>query len=76
MVTLEQLEHRKLLPATPFRASKVGYRLYTQEMMEAVKIAFDKRGGEVRGDLAWQEFYDEVFAAWKGLNVIGARIIE
>lgn len=76
VVTLEQLEQRKLLPATPFRASKVGYRLYTQEMMEAVQSSFDVRGGEVRGDLAWQEFYDEVFEAWAALNVIGARIIE
>lgn len=76
VVTLEQLEQRKLLPATPFRASKVGYRLYTQEMMEAVQASFDERGGEVRGDLAWKEFYNEVFTAWKALNVIGARIIE
>jgi DNA-binding transcriptional MerR regulator len=76
VVTLEQLEHRELLPATPFRASKVGYRLYTKEMMEVVKGAFDERGGEVRGDLAWAEFYDDVFEAWTKLNVIGARIIE
>lgn len=76
VVTLEQLEQRGALPETPFRASKVGYRLYSREMMEAVKASFDKRLGEIRGEDAWQEFHDEVQSAWKSLGVVGARILE
>jgi DNA-binding transcriptional MerR regulator len=76
VVTLEQLEQKGALPATPFRASDVGYRLYTQRMMEAVKNAFDDRGGEIRGEEAWSEFHDAVYKAWDKQNVIGASIAE
>ena len=76
VVTLEQLEQRGALPKTPFRVSDVGYRLYTQGMMEAVKGAFDVRAGEIRGKEAWLDFYAEIFEDWSGLNVIGAWIIE
>ena len=74
VVTLEQLEHKGVLPKTPFRASDVGYRLYTRQMMEAVKKAFEKRGGEIRGEEAWRSFHDEVFEAWDKQKVIGAKI--
>jgi DNA-binding transcriptional MerR regulator len=76
VVTLEQLEQRGALPKTPFKVSGVRYRLYTLEMMEAVKMAFEERAGEIRGKPAWAEFYDEIFEAWSELNVIGAWIIE
>jgi DNA-binding transcriptional MerR regulator len=76
VVTLEQLEQRGAFPETPFRASEVGYRLYTMKMMEAVKKAFKDRDGDIRGEEAWQEFHDEVYAAWKALNVLGAKILD
>ena len=76
VVTLEQLEQKGVLPETPFRASDVGYRLYTQSMMEAVKNAFDDRGGEIRGEDAWQSFHDEVYEAWERLGVVEAEIVE
>jgi DNA-binding transcriptional MerR regulator len=76
VVTLEQLEQKGAFPETPFRASEVGYRLYTAKMMEAVKTAFESRDGEIRGEEAWQDFHDEVYAAWKDLNVLGAEILD
>jgi DNA-binding transcriptional MerR regulator len=76
VVTLEQLEQKGVLPPTPFRASDVGYRLYTQSMMEAVKGAFDSRGGEIRGEEAWQSFHDDVYAEWDKQSVLGAEIAE
>jgi DNA-binding transcriptional MerR regulator len=76
VVTLEQLEQKGAFPETPFRASEVGYRLYTAKMMETVKKAFEARGGEIRGEDAWQDFHDEVHSAWRDLNVLGAEILE
>jgi DNA-binding transcriptional MerR regulator len=76
VVTLEQLEQRGVLPATPFRVSDLGYRLYTPEMMDAVKEAFDRRVGEVRGDEEWQKFHDEILEAWKAQGVIGATTLD
>lgn len=76
VVTLEQLEQRGAFPETPFRASEVGYRLYTLKMMEAVKKAFEDRDGEIRGEEAWQSFHDEVYAAWDALNVLEAQILD
>lgn len=76
VVTLEQLEQRGAFPETPFRASEVGYRLYTMKMMEVVKKAFEDRDGEIRGEEAWQGFHDEVHGAWRALNVLGAEILD
>ncbi len=76
VVTLEQLEQKGWLPKTPFRVSDLGYRLYTEPMITAVKNAFESRGWEVRGEEEWESFRAEVHAAWKKQGVIGARIIK
>jgi len=76
VVTLEQLEQSGKFPETPFRASEVGYRLYSMKMVEVVKEAFEARDGEIRGEEAWKGFHDEVYAAWDKLNVFGAEILE
>jgi DNA-binding transcriptional MerR regulator len=76
VVTLEQLEQRGYLPPTPFRVSDLGYRLYTEPMISAVKTAFEKRAWEIRGDEEWAKFRDEVHAAWRKQGVIGAKILK
>lgn len=75
VVTLEQLEQRGSLPETPFRASKLGYRLYTEDMIESVASALKKRFWEIRGEEEWTKFHDEVHQAWAEQGVIGAEIL-
>ena len=74
VVTLEQLENKGSLPETPFRLSEAGHRLYTLGMMKAVKKAFDKRDGEVRGEEAWQGLFSDVKASWEAMGVMGAHM--
>lgn len=76
VVTLEQLEQRGYLPETPFRASELGYRLYTEDMIQAVSSALEARFWEVRGEEEWKKFHDEVHAAWDKEGVIGASILD
>jgi hypothetical protein len=76
VVTLEQLEQRGFLPETPFRASELGYRLYTEGMIKAVSSAFEKRCWEIRGDEEWKKFHDEVYESWKAQGVVGASILK
>jgi len=77
VVTLEQLEHRGILPGTPFRAGGTpGYRLYSREMIEAVRNAFEKRGGDVRGEDEWKGFRADVEAAWQAHGVLGATLLD
>ncbi len=75
VVTLEQLEQKGYLPETPFRLSEVGHRLYTLGMMESVKAAFDKRGGEVRGEGSWRSLHDEVVKSWSAQGIVGAQFL-
>ena len=76
VVTVDQMEDVGRLPATPFRASKTSYRLYTMGMIEVVEKAMDKRLGHIRGEKAWKEFHDEVLDGWKKLGVLGAELVD
>jgi hypothetical protein len=75
VITVDQMEKRGVLPATPLRASSRKYRLYTVEMITAVKKALDKRGENIRGD-DWEGFHDEVLAAWKDLGLSKATLVD
>jgi len=75
VVSLAQMEKQGRLPATPMRASSLGYRLYTMRMIETVKEAFDVNGGSLRGK-EWDEFYDQVEADWRSQGVFGALVLE
>jgi DNA-binding transcriptional MerR regulator len=76
VVTLEQMESRGVLPETPFRAAKTRYRLYTEDMMAAVREALSARGGSIRGADNWREFHDEVMAAWKKQGVFEVKLVK
>ena len=74
VVAITQMEKREVLPKTPLVASSLEYRLYTLDMIEAVQAAFDRRGGAIRGQSEWEDFYDEVVEGWTRLGVMGARV--
>lgn len=76
VVTVQILEGKGYLPLTPFRASSTQYRLYSLPMIEAVRVAFEKRDGEIRGVPAWKAFKDDVRGAWEGLKVLDAAFAD
>jgi DNA-binding transcriptional MerR regulator len=71
--TLQQLEKRKALPKTTLR--KGGRRIYTDAMIEAVRTAFAKRAGMIRGS-EWTRLYDEIMGEWKRLGMDGAVVVK
>jgi DNA-binding transcriptional MerR regulator len=74
-ITLEQMERRGAIPATPLRL-RPNRRVFTAEQIEAVKAAFDKRGGDLRADPSKGALKKEILAAWKALKITGARVLE
>lgn len=75
VVTVDQMEDLGRLPATPFRAAQTKYRLYTMQMILAVKKIMDKFHGEIRGDEEWKKFHDAVKDEWTKLGIPGARLL-
>jgi hypothetical protein len=74
IVTIEQMEAREALPETPFRASATRYRLYTLEMIRAVREAFENHESDVRGEEKRLSFYAAVLEAWEEQGVMGAKL--
>lgn len=75
VVTVEILETKGFIPCTPFRASGTQYRVYTLPMINAVRVAFEARNGEIRGDEEWEAFAKDVRSAWETLGVFGASLV-
>lgn len=69
--TLEQMEQRGLLPETPLRSTSVRHRMYSAEMIEVVKNAFEQLEGTDWGDL-----HSMVTAGWSSLGFVGSEIVE
>lgn len=76
IVTVQQMEARGVLPATPFRASDRHYRLYTVEQIAAVKAAYATVNRSVRDPVSKAAFTAAVTEAWSKLGIDGAKIIE
>ncbi len=74
IVTVEQMETREALPVTPFRVSSTNYRLYTLDMVRAVKEAFDACGADIRGEVNRLAFRDAVTRAWTEQGVFSATL--
>jgi DNA-binding transcriptional MerR regulator len=74
IVTVEQMETREALPVTPFRGSATNYRLYTLDMVRAVKEAFDACDGDIRGEVKRLAFRDAVTKAWTEQGVFSATL--
>lgn len=67
--SVKQWETEGYLPATPFLASSMQHRLYTAEMVEAVRLAYVTEGGTLRQDEAKKRFHTAVMSAWSALGV-------
>jgi hypothetical protein len=65
--TVRGWEKSGLLPRTPFSTGGKSERVYTDDMVKAVKNALDMRGGSVAsGD---RSFYIEIHSQWKRLGI-------
>jgi hypothetical protein len=71
--TLQQLEKRKAIPKTTLR--KGGRRIYTEPMIEAIRAAFAKRAGMIRGP-EWTRLHDEILTEWKRMGMDGAVVVK
>lgn len=79
VVWLKILEKAERIPRTPFALSSLQYRLYTAEMIEAVKAAFDTHKFMFRGggdERHWRVLYDTIDIKWDALGITGARLLE
>lgn len=74
-ITLEQMERRKAIPPTPLRLPP-NRRVFTAAQIEAVKKAFDRRGGDLRVDTDKSLLRQEILAEWGELKLVGAKILE
>ena len=72
-ITLEQMERRGVLPETPFRLPP-NRRAYTELQIDAVRQAFEKRNGDLRG-IPIKEIHKEIHEAWVDAKVIGAKFL-
>jgi DNA-binding transcriptional MerR regulator len=68
--TIRLMEKRNGLPVTPFRSGT--HRLYTLEMIEAVKHAFVGR----KYGSNWSDIYIQVLHEWQKQGVLGAKVLE
>lgn len=68
--TIRLMEKRNGLPVTPFRSGT--HRLYTLEMIEAVKNACVGR----KFGSNWSDIYLQVLLAWQEQGVLGAEVLE
>jgi DNA-binding transcriptional MerR regulator len=75
-IAINQMEKRGVFPKTPLFASSLKYRLYTYEMINVARKAFESRGGLVRGLLDWRDLYLEVLKGWTELGVMDAKVVE
>lgn len=71
VATLQVMEQTGKLPRTPFRMSAAsnGKRLYLESMVEVVEKAWKARNRAIRGEAAWESFFDEVESGWTALGV-------
>jgi DNA-binding transcriptional MerR regulator len=72
-VALVQLERQGRLPRTPLRMAN-GHRLYTYEMIIAVRDAFDNFDGRLRGEKDWMQLYASIRAAWEDQGIWGSQL--
>jgi DNA-binding transcriptional MerR regulator len=77
VISIGQLEARGYLPETPLRASSLGYRLYTLDMISVAQAALEARSGAIRGRAAWLSYKDEVVAKWISMGITEhVRLVE
>lgn len=74
--TVEGLARNGYIPETPFRATEAGSRLYTLDMIEDIKSAFDRRDGDIRGETEWEKVFSEIERSWDTSGISGAVVIE
>ena len=80
IITVEQMEERGALPATPFRGAlksttgSKGYRLYTLGMIRIVEEAFVAQGRDIRGEDKRLAFHDHILLEWSKIGVVGAAL--
>lgn len=74
VVSLTQMEQRRVLPRTPLVASSLEYRLYTLDMIEVVQAAFNRHTGYIRGSAEQDGLYDEIWQGWTKLGITDAKV--